>query len=135
MGNTHGGRKIRICFDSNEKGELEFEVKEIAYPHSFRSKKTSGSGEWVAWEQKSFHRPAQAMQELCLALKEKQMLTPTMGKDLIVFLIQQKLVVPEDLYSLSREPDDNFGRFFKVVLKSLYGVDIDEIRKNEIINK
>jgi hypothetical protein len=131
MGNTHGGRKVKICFDSNEQGEIQFEIKEIAYPHSFRSKQVSGSGEWVLWEQKCFHRPAQALQELCLTLKEKQFFTPTMGKDFIVFLIENKLIAPEDLYSLSKEPDDEFGRFFKVLIKGLYGFDMNKIKETK----
>lgn len=74
MSNHHGGRKIKINFFSNEKGELVYEVREIAYPHSFRSKKVSGSGEWVLWEQKGFHRPAQAFQELFFALRDLKLI-------------------------------------------------------------
>jgi len=127
MSNSHGGRKVRICFDSNDKGELLFEIKEIAYPHSFRSKQVSGSGEWVCWEQKGFHRPAQAMQELCLALKEKQFFTATMGKDFLVFLIENKFILPKDLVAWNQEKDNEFGKFFKFVMKGLYNVDLDNI--------
>jgi len=134
MGNGHGGRKIRILFDSDNKGEIQFEVREIAYPHSSRSKRFSGSGEWVAWEQKGFHRPAQAFQELLLALKEKDFLTSTMSKDLLEFMIKEKLLTPEELYSLSQEPDDVFGKFFKVTLKGLYGVDMNKENESKNIN-
>lgn len=79
MGNGHGGRKVKICFDSNEKGEVLFEIKAIAYPHSSRSKKHSGSGEWVLWEQKCFHRPAQAFQELFFALRDLQLIDNAAG--------------------------------------------------------
>jgi len=79
MGNGHGGRKIRILFDSDNKGELQFEVREIAYPHSSRSKRFSGSGEWVLWEQKGFHRPAQAFQELFFALRDLRLIDNTAG--------------------------------------------------------
>jgi hypothetical protein len=81
----------------------------------------------VCWEQKGFHRPAQALQELCFALKEKNFFTPTMGKDFISFLIENKFILPEDIVSLSKEPENDFGRFFKFVMKGLYDVDLDKI--------
>lgn len=79
MSSGHGGRKIRILFCSDEKGELQFKINEIAYPHSSRSKKYSGCGEWVLWEQKSFHRPAQAFQELFFALRDLRLIDNAAG--------------------------------------------------------
>lgn len=79
MSNGRGGKKIKIVFASNEKGELSFEVQEIAYPHSSRSKKFSGSGVWVLWEQKCFHRPAQAFKELFFALRDLQLIDNVAG--------------------------------------------------------
>lgn len=81
MGNGHGGRKIKIVFNSNELGEVLFEVKELAYPHSCRSKKFSGCGEWLVWEQKVPHRPAQAFKELFFALRDLQLIDNVAGVD------------------------------------------------------
>ncbi|HNV62820.1 MAG TPA: hypothetical protein PKN54_07685 [Candidatus Cloacimonas acidaminovorans] len=63
MGNGHGGRKVKIVFGSNDNGEIVVELKEIAYPHSSFAKRHKGCGEWVMWEQKVPHRPAQAVFE------------------------------------------------------------------------
>jgi len=79
MGNEHGGRKIKICFGSNEKGEVCFSIKEMAYPHSARSKRFSGSGEWLLWEQKCPHRPAQAFIELFFALRDLRLIDNAIG--------------------------------------------------------
>ena len=63
MSNGHGGKKIRIVFGSDSNGDLSFQVKKFEYPHSKFSKKFRNSGEWVMWEQKIPHRPAQAIEE------------------------------------------------------------------------
>jgi hypothetical protein len=63
MGNGHGGKKIRIVFGSNDKGEVVASVKNFEYPHSHFSKKFRNSGEWTLWEQEKPHRPAQAIEE------------------------------------------------------------------------
>jgi hypothetical protein len=123
MGNSHGGRKVKLGFLCNGESVVPY-WKNVAYPHSVRSKLVSGCGEWVAWEQTVPHRPAQALELLCLEWKDKRIFTREMGKDLIVFLIKNDLVVPEDLYFLSKEKDDVFGVFFKVLIKGLYGYDM-----------
>jgi len=79
MGNRHGGKKVKIAFGSNEKGELRFQVLELAYPHSREAKLCKGCGEWVLWEQKCFHRPAQAFTELFFALRDLELIDNTAG--------------------------------------------------------
>ena len=79
MSGCRGGRKVKICFDSNEQGEVLFELRELAYPHSSRSKRFSGSGEWVLWEQKVPHRPAQAFKELFFALRDLGLIDNAIG--------------------------------------------------------
>lgn len=79
MGNSHGGRRIKINFNSNDKGEVCFQIIEMAYPHSTRSKRFSGCGEWLLWEQKYPHRPAQAFLELFFALRDLRLVGNTIG--------------------------------------------------------
>lgn len=79
LSNGHGGRKIKINFNSDRNGEVLFSIKEIAYPHSSRSKKYSGSGVWTLWEQERFHRPAQAFQELFFALRDLKLINNAEG--------------------------------------------------------
>ena len=79
MSNEHGGRKVKIVFNSNSLGEVLFELKEVAYPHSCRSKKFSGCGEWLVWEQKIPHRPAQAFKELFFALRDLELIDNAEG--------------------------------------------------------
>lgn len=79
MGSERGGRKVRVLFDSNQLGEVRFSLFEIAYPHSNHAKLNSGCGEWVRWEQKCFHRPAQAFKELFFALRDLELIDNVEG--------------------------------------------------------
>jgi len=79
MGNGHGGRKVKIVFGSNDVGELRFQLVELAYPHSREAKLIKGCGEWVLWEQKCFHRPAQAFRELFFALRDLELIDNAIG--------------------------------------------------------
>ena len=79
MSSERGGRKVRIVFDSNQLGEVCFKLIEIAYPHSNHAKANSGCGEWVRWEQKCFHRPAQAFKELFFALRDLELIDNAIG--------------------------------------------------------
>ena len=85
MGNGHGGRRVKINFGRDAVGDVRFQVIELAYPHSHFSKRNRGSGEWVIWEQKCFHRPAQAIEELVFVLADLKMVD---GVDLNKFWIK-----------------------------------------------
>ncbi len=84
MGNGHGGRKVKVLFGSNDRGEVCFRLLEVAYPHSDRSKRFSGCGEWTIWEQSVPHRPAQAFKELFFALRDLELIDNTIGVEAAV---------------------------------------------------
>ena len=85
MSNGHGGQKVKINFGRDSKGDVCFQLVKVAYPHSSFAKKRSGCGEWVLWEQKCFHRPAQAIEELLFVLADLKMVD---GVDLNRFWVK-----------------------------------------------
>ena len=62
------GRRIKVCFDSNEKGELVAYIKQVELGSKWA--KHSTGGEWLAWEQSTPKRPAQALKELVFLFRD-----------------------------------------------------------------
>jgi hypothetical protein len=111
---------VRVLFGCNKQGDLRFIVNELSYSYNPKSLYNKGAGEVTVYEQEKPHRPTQAVLELFGCLKQKGFLTPELSRELTTFFIQNHLVSVQDL-----EQDDIFGKFFKGLVKGLYGVDLN----------
>ena len=120
MNGNRGGHKVRVVFGCNKQGDLRFLVKELSYSYNPKSLYNKGAGEVTVFEQEKPHRPTQAVLELFGALKAKGFLTPELSRELTTFFITNHLIALQDF-----EQDDIFGKFFKTLLKGLYGVEIN----------
>lgn len=120
MAGNRGGHKVRVLFGCNDSGDLRFVVNELSYSYNPKSLYNKGCGEVTVFEQKNYHRPTQAVLELFGCLKQKDFLSPELAKELTTFFIKERLVCQSDF-----EQDDIFGKFFKSLLKGLYGVDLN----------